>query len=1254
MECIHDRVFFYWRHGLFGHVISICSHELVKNPDDIFLQVWIGLANGVLKNTEKSLETLEILKQREDLSLLYKACLLSVKNVSNEPSKEELDQIYKDMKDLIAESNSFSIFNTCKVLMMFRLFDLSLYIIRKKPDITNLPIKGWIYLLTDKKSEATKVFDEYFSDYLNQDPLALYGRAIDYRNNKDYESCTQTFSKLQSSFNFPECAVDQAITYVLMNEPKLALELCMSVKTTSFSTVPYEMVIMYISVVYNMNIQTTIDSLESIYTKVKEIETCNNYILDLVSFAFCTLTYYDPQILNFTSLIAEISIKSPNVTAFSYYNAAFQNIHTGNIAISNTYLTKAVNLNQTHPLSQECFLRLTHARQNLSELNDQLDFMKSIEQVEFIYYVFSAILARGTPTSNDMNMMLLAVLQNHIAEKKIFHPEESLIIGFNLLLPEERLLEKASAFRYDLITQSLDEIIFFGRYQDGSEMIDDLLSFSPGYSPFVFFKVIQLQLEERHEEVINCVRQILVSHWEFRQKWCLAMAGFSLISIGNTEFARECLTEATTQDKEIMNDPKFLLVWAKTELSVGNGADAIKKIEDLFKNNPQPLQNMISLIDTCIADGQIEKATQYLKSVLPDITRQHEKAQLAIIQAKILAATKQYEKAFEILAVLSKHSKYADQALVTEAEIKLKMMNNEELYLQTFENAIKMDKTPERMELLGDAYCNCLMFEEGYAAYKYALDTGSNKKKVLIKYVFALVHAHRYEKAVSAFTDNASSVCSDSLFLIKLLIKLKRFNEALKCLKSSMKHINSSQLLLLADFNSYLGLCEMQLKNYGYAKEGYAMALRAYSVALPLSVDNCFVREMYSLTSNIAVQLGRVNLVLNDKQAAEQAFEQAYGYDESNGDAVAELFHLAKEKNDIETCMTLCNNYLMNYTNETVALLLTSAESRDYNNSIKCLQRVLEKHPNSPRILVRYIEMCYREGRLSLAESMISKYTNSKMAGIIFAVGLFYYYSIENEKALNCYNSIIKDRVWGQAAKLAKLSLILNPKRKYIWDSSSPLTSVENINEAKSIIPTLDVSDDQRRILNAEVYEAENSEVMIEKAIELLLSVKEPTLLPIAMMHLARCYIRVGRNNLAMIQLNSLLKGPVFHENYSCFEEGYLMRAYISLKDNTSEAQHDTILAINLNKSCLKGWSMSAEINTRTKSYRGAATNYRRCWELTKEEDPSIGYNLAYYLMKSERYSESLHVCRQILDKHPGYKDVTEAIVTPAFQHLRE
>ena len=130
MECYHERAFYYWRHGYYGHVQLICSYALKKMNNDIFLLLWNSLSLGILGKTDDALKQISQIECRADLSLLLSVSQLCIIKISSNKDQQKINELQKEIEKQIKKSNNFCISQSAQVAWMFNDIDLSNQILK--------------------------------------------------------------------------------------------------------------------------------------------------------------------------------------------------------------------------------------------------------------------------------------------------------------------------------------------------------------------------------------------------------------------------------------------------------------------------------------------------------------------------------------------------------------------------------------------------------------------------------------------------------------------------------------------------------------------------------------------------------------------------------------------------------------------------------------------------------------------------------------------------------------------------------------------------------------------------------------------------------------------------------------------------------------------------------------------------------------------------------------------------------------------
>ena len=640
-----------------------------------------------------------------------------------------------------------------------------------------------------------------------------------------------------------------------------------------------------------------------------------------------------------------------------------------------------------------------------------------------------------------------------------------------------------------------------------------------------------------------------------------------------------------------------------------------------------------------------------------------EKATLVTRQAIIYASKNLFDKSFSMLNKLKKHPKFVDAAYICEAQIYQNFLKDPAASLDCFIMLSQMDKTPNHFVLLGDAQTRAMNFDAATESYRAALDPQHPSEAILKKLVNSLVSAHRFDSAVSLFKSIVPILRGNAyipLDLVKLMIQLHKYDEAQQCLTSAIRLLTINQIIVLADYQEQSGITSMKLRKYSDADNHFRKAQEVLSTILEIDANNVYVRSLRSKMSKLCVETGQNCILLNQRDKAVEQFHTAISYDRSNPEPVMELFNLFKMRFDTQKCQTICHEYLQCYPqNEAIALLITSIETRslDYNEAIKVLENVLAAHPRNYRTLVRLVEICARAGRLNLVEERLKALASDLSPGMTFVRGIYSVYNGHPQDAILLFEKASKNHRWELSSKLSMIQLLINPDQKYIWLETTALTSIENLERAQDLFNSIRkyLEETEQLIISAQIKCAYNTSKEIEEAAKLYKQVMSIELGNIAAnVGIASCNLKVNDFEEASRHLDFVLAGKPFHENFTYFEEAYLMKAHIvETQTNYTSAQHLIFLALDLNMCCKKGWEMSAQVHLKNKMYNEAMLAYSHCWILCGKSVPEVGYNYAYASMMANHFDEAITICRAVLNLSPMYKDLKEKILIPSFRKLK-
>ena len=1282
MECIQERAFYYWRHGLYGHVQSICTDRPNDKPSNLFLTMLISLSKCKLGEIDEAMENLSRMKNRKDLSLVYDVCTYCI-NLFNKEKKinqNDLNQLLETNK--LQKTNSLALYYATEVAWLFNipeLYESYLEFIKKSGPMSDLmqTLYAWILTTNGKYNEALETLDQSTDEYIRRfDLMALYAKIICHANSHQFSESIQIISRILSKFNFPELNIEKCRMYMAMDKWNFSNTIIDDTKNLFFSTFELNYYEVLEGLYNRQDTQEIISCLDNFFNDCTTYEKTNWPLLLKISFSLFTICGQNlpiiDKILKIVMLACDSSSNNPDCANI----LGFLHLSTHNyVAALNTNQTNFFSQNQNINLTtfpMEFQIRLLIDTGRYLEAQDMLDLYKLVDEHNMIYYVLQSKLLRKMKSTNESVLLpLFESLKTHFDNYRNnqlpFGEENALETQY------ERVSERLILLRMDSILEALEELVIqnlsviystqkvFGK--DLISILEPIQKVSLNFNPISFYLVALYDIVGKPDEAINNLHKILLSPSVYKLPECLTIAGKVFYEKNDVELAIECINGASNEDPTLLESIDFLILKSKVTSTI---KESIPKIIRLFEKNKTnnlnpsklPFLTYLNFIDLCFSVGEYQTAANFIHTATQSITHNTEKFMLLLRQVKSFAYRHQEEKSLMTIDKLQKHKKFESELVLAKADFYLEFLKDENQYISILQNYSNEAKSAQSFIFLGDGLCKKKNFNSAIAAYQKALKKSSKDTEIIKKLILCCVSAHRFNDAVEYFSSYSTILKSEYLFgthFIKLMNEMKRYDEALQCISKVSKSIYSFISLTQIEYDILTGEIKAQMSNFKESTESFNQAVDAYTKLLEESKENPYSIHAKKQVSLIIYNIGMNFLNQNDRQKALEKFHLAIELNPLNASAVIALFNLYRGRSEIEKCQKICVDYLeIDPTNETIALLYTSSQTSGLSKSIPFLQNVLNAHPYYFRTLVRLVEICARCGKLPIAYSYIKK-AKCNESGYFFVEGLYAQYIGNNNKANQLYKKASLSKRWEIQAKIALFSLLVNPDKKFVIFEDQPLSSESDLKEAEELLKAIHTDDATTKLLYCDLLLSYNTKETISEAFTIFtdLSNKVPGLIA-AFLGQARCLTKQGDYDRANDILTSILSGNTFHENFSYFEESYLIRAYIiSLKTNFTSAQHFVYLTIGLDRCCKKAWEMCAEINLKRKMYAEAATAFKYCWQLCDQQDLEAGYNYAYCSMKAKDYDTALIICREILNCHPSYKDLKEKIMIPSFLKIK-
>lgn len=472
--------------------------------------------------------------------------------------------------------------------------------------------------------------------------------------------------------------------------------------------------------------------------------------------------------------------------------------------------------------------------------------------------------------------------------------------------------------------------------------------------------------------------------------------------------------------------------------------------------------------------------------------------------------------------------------------------------------------------------------------------------------------------------------------------------------------------------------------------------------------------QQKNIMATITTELGKFYTEENDEGKAKECFTEALKFDDSHEQAMVCMARLLLSTEEVDLCEQQCATILkMNPSCEEAVIILADLMIRR-NRSDEAAQhfeQLLEKKHNNYEALVQYIILLHRAGRIKEAKPWIERAT-AKLAvghhpdpGLMYAKGLFEDYSNAKVAALKFFNSarVPSDNPWSPKAIKKMIEIYLVPTSEDIWVDSWVLDEKsENRQSAESLLLQLPMGE-TRKLLHAYCLMTTKQRKEIEAAVKICLDVihhsqdhkdkEEPpkqeklisneemdeddallneveivdpgqaTLAAAlevkhvdvpAYLALAIALYLNKQETVAKKVLKRIFTTSRDPKHAESLERALLLSAHMEVKNKNFDAACETLQkVIDSNKGCGSAWDSLGMIYEQQQKHKEASTCYQSAWKLVNENDPGVGYKLAFNYLKGGDYVKAIDICRSVLERHATYPRIEEDVMDVAYSMLR-
>ena len=1280
---LFERVYYYWRHAMYGHVHILCASFIKSQGNDPQFLIWDALASGAEGKTSQGIATLDKLKSMLQSQLAIGFAKLWIHKKAKIPDYSAINQLESDVEIAKASASASSIIQAAQILWLTgentEAFNLAQPLAQQQPPNKEASaLIGWI-----KLTEGDRNSGRWFDLANSVEPTVLYGKALYFANVNKFQDSLSTLIQLSGICNFPEVNLERARVNISCRNWDLAMEAAQEGAGHYISDVEVHLMSILYDLSMSGNLENARTSTKTLCDLISKYEPENAEYISIVSNVILGLSWSDKQIVQslLTLYPRVVQANSENATLLLMY---------GKLLVSNGQYSQAVNTLQSavvlNPEMEAAYASLVEAYINMNNMSDaqsQFMFLETMSTTSgpcLDVCTLKEKMARisGTPTDVDN---LLSVMRLHIdnvnqalsmaasndsgSEKYKLMVDRFVDMVLTLKLPDfEAAMTEAMEH-----CSTLDRTVADPRNGPVCDLIDIMLEFIPGAVPFNYYLAVLGFGEGRYAQATKAIKIVLESHWGYNVSQCHLLLAQIKLQMKQFDEADAALNRAVGFDFGIRSTLRYNMILAELNDARGQYDKAVetalaltKTKEFISAKDPEKLTVILFIAKVYKRAGNFKESLKTVDDALTKFSGSKEEGQIKLFKATLLAKSDHVQEGLAILDSFDEKNQLFSKARKTAAKIYLNILKDKAAYIKCFNQLVEVAPNKTNYLLLGDALMNVKRFNEAVEYFNSALEEDPHDGQVALHLARGYMIVHAFKDALDAY-QNAISLTNDNQIVLELCkteIKLRHYDDARDIALDVIKDFDNEgsdweSQYIYAQFTELLSIIELK------SSDGSEELAAQYIGNSLLCLDKLTASGRTDIPSDKLTEIKKKAAELNLKNAesllssdrkgeAITALKKSSKLNEESSKASVILANLYIEDGKTDEATEICQQILRNDPKcEEAAIILADISA---NESITELQKTFKANPTFYRALVRLIEVCARAGKLDTLEEYF-EICDKKAPGYIFCRGLFEYYIGNPQKAIEHFYATRNDPDWGINSQVYSFHIKANPSRKFVWCEEKPLATPKDLEGAEKQLNRLRNNGIDTEAMEATLLLSRNTPETIQQALKIYESMKSED--PAVTVGMCRCFLRLGQQSNATRYLNSIVTSDKNPTDIASSVEAYLMVTYISIKENSlDEAEQYVNKAIALDKSCVKAWDLLASIFEKKKMYEDAANALDNAWKLTSKSNGVIGYRLAVAYMKAKLPVDAIKVSRAVMEKHPNFPKVKDQILIPCCAMIRQ
>lgn len=1200
----------------FGSMVTAARDALERSPGNNHLRLLYGISLTMFGKYTEAITTMEPLLYDNQISLAAASALSYAHNCCEVVDREAVVQLDSKVKDDLSRVSDVAVCYAADFLLLIEKFDSALeYIDRvlsKNPNFTAaLIIKGWIELNKGRKSAAADCFRSATSQE-KQNIEAVLGEV----KTLPYQEGLTRLNQL--IVRFPKVSVP------LIEKAKLQLGIkdwaqCLDTATRVLSIDQNNLFALQVRALHQVCVEGHYEEaalgLRRLAAVLEQEEPTSHELPTNLAKLFSCVSNRNSSLLNETYRLAERVISMAPHLASSFNLIGYQCFLRKRYSDATKYYRSATKLDDS---SVEALTGLTIIQMAQNGPNMQVQ-----QQVEFLVEVgvlghscegeLLLLRAQCDPAYATNYLDHAFELHKVASSKYPFGPQYLINLNPDLLM---RIADKYSTGKEN----SNKSIVVLKKIVEACPgLVDAQLSLSKRY----------LDVGES-ENAISTLRFLLDQLDPTCIDAHLIMAQLH-IDKGMFDQAEASLERALSFNLEVRERPLYHLLLGTVHRFHGDHESCINSLKTALSINNERLSAVevgnlyLEMSESLMSQGELEEAGKALKDAGEKLRDTKEEGRVTIASAELALLKHDPTLALTLLSSITPTHPFYIKAHMKMADIHLNVMKDGRAYAECFRQLVETNPTTDNLLMLGDAYLAIQEPEQAVETYEHALKKHPKDPKIACKLGKVLVKTHQYGKAIKSYREAGPDGCVEMAELLLKLGQIDHANAALKDLPLSVK------APLLAKVREKSGDVEGALQVLQEVQEQMGRGDPEYAAKL------CH-------------QMAEYATLLRNYNSAISHYKRSLLYKPNDSATQIALAKLYMQVNDWNSCQTTCSSLLnVEPNNEPALLMLADLAFRrvDFVGAGIHFAQLLSRRPAYWVALARLIEVKRRTAQLCEARAFLEAAAaiSPNQPGLSYCTGLFDWYNGNTNSALHHFNCARNDQEWGQQALHNMVEICLA-------GNEGTSTAMRLLKEMKPHSPD---EESNVRLLTDLVLLTSKEKSDIEQAMnDLTALASQETLRVGATLGLATGYIQQKQVPRARNVLKRVAKTPWQFEEAEYLERCWLLLADLHVQAGKHDQANELLKRVLAhNQACYRAHELLGLVAEKEQKYVEAGNQYQIAWKLGGENDPGLGFKLAFNLVKGKRYADAITTCHAVLRLNSDYPRIRKEVLEKAITHLR-